>query len=196
MKVVIWKPALFAGLLLWLCVACGDESNPTEAEDNLCAGESGFGARVMGRASRVDVCVPDDNVVDNVEKGVVTFFTVENRYNVTAETTARDGTIYQIQMNFPHKPNFPAALNLTGNQAQAKNDPDGVWFYYREIPSEGDAVESVAITGGSFTLSFSDTDVAAGTFQGVGLEIQIQGTHDPAGSRSIPEGFFSISTDS
>jgi hypothetical protein len=188
MKLSIWVTASFAVLTLLLSVACSDDEKPLDPEENLCAGESGVGARLTGRAAPVDICVPD-NVV-------VTSFTEQNRYDVTARVTGSDRTVFEIQMRFPHKTNFPSQLNLTGNFSHAEGDPDGVWFSYKEFPPEGDAVESSAVTGGTFTLSFSDTEVAAGTFQGIVLDIQIEGTNDPAGSRTIPEGFFSISTDS
>lgn len=187
MKPLIWTAAIFSGLTLLLFAACGDDSNPTDAKENLCAGESGLGARVTGRAAPVDICVPDGVVV--------TTYTAQNRYDVTARITGSDRTVYEIQMWFPHRPDLPKVLNLTGIFAEAEADPDGVWFFYKESPPDGDPIESVAVTGGLFTLSFSDTEVTAGTFRDVELDMQIVNTNNPAGSRSIPEGFFSISTD-
>lgn len=183
-------------LLAFFQPGCSDESNPTEAAERLCGGEAGLAARVTGKAAPVEFCVQDDRVVESIERGVLTVFTIQNRYSITASMTGPDGTLYEIQMVFPHKTDLPKVLNLTGNQAQAEGDPDGVWFYYQEIPPAGDAVESSAVTGGTFTLSYSDTETAAGTFAGVALEIQTQNTNTPAGTRNIPEGFFSISTDS
>ena len=195
MRTVRCINTIVAVLFVFFQAGCSEESNPVEAEERLCGGEAGLAARIKGRAAPVDFCVQDDRVVESVEKGVLTIFTIQNRYAVTASMTGPDGTEYEIQMLLPHKSEVPKALNITGNQAQAEADPDGVWFYYQEIPPTGDALESVAVTGGTFTLSFSDTEVAAGTFAGVSLEMQTQNTNTAAGTRGIPEGFFSISTD-
>lgn len=195
MRAGFWVKAGLGIFLLLGQPGCSEDSNPTEARDRLCGGEAGLGARITGRAAAVEFCVQDDRVVNDVERGVFTIFTIQDRYAVSATQTGPDGTVYEIQMVFPHKAELPKALNLTGNQAQAEADPDGVWFYYLEVPPSGTAIESSAVTGGTFTLSFSDTEIAAGTFAGVGLEMQIRNTDTSAGTRGVPEGFFSISTD-
>lgn len=187
---------MLAVLVLALPFGCSEKDSPTEATDNLCPGQDGVGVRVTGRAKRVDICVLDDVVVGSVDSGVWTVFTTQGRYDVSARMVASDGTTFEIQMLFPHKTDLPKKLNLTGNQAQAIDDPDGAWIYYREIPDGGDAVESVSVSGGTFTLSFSDQSVTTGTFADIGLALENTGTGEPAGSRTITEGFFSISTDS
>lgn len=196
MKLMAWVSTVTALLMTVALTGCSEDSNPAEAKDKLCDGASGLGARVSGRAAPIDVCVPDDHPSGGADKEVITSFTAQNRYDVTARMTAADGTIFEIQMIFPHQDQVPKALNLTGNLAQASGDPDGAWFYYQEIPPTGDPVESTAVTAGTFTLSFSDTDIAAGTFAGVSLEIENANTNEAAGTRSISEGFFSISVDS
>jgi hypothetical protein len=173
-------------------LACSDDS-PSGLDDSLCAGKSGLGARITGGSETVDMCVPDDLVQGNVEMGVRTIFTSAERYLVTARATI-DNTTFEIQLSFRHTPDVPATLNLTGNLAQAENDPDGVWLYYQEIPDGGAALESVNVTG-VFQVSFSDRLITVGTLSGIVVELQKVSDQSDAGERSIPQGFFSISVD-
>jgi len=172
-------------LAILLVIACGEDPFNGVA-DGPCPGESGFGARIDGEDGPVDVCVADDSVV--------TVFTTMGWYDVTARSTASDGTTYEFAMLFPHH-STSRKLNLTGDLLEARADANGVWFRYVEIPPEGPALESTAVTGGTFSLGYSDTEVVAGLFANVVLEMTVTGESEAGGTRSLPEGFFSILTD-
>jgi hypothetical protein len=178
-------PLLVACLCLPLtAVFCADE--PENPATGPCPGESGFGARVSGSDDEVDVCVPDDSVL--------TVFTYDGWYDVTANWIGPDGSEYEFRTLFPHHSN-PRPLNVTDNLAEARADPSGAWFFYRETPPEGDALESVDVVSGAFQLGYSDTKVVAGAFSSIRLEMKLSDTDEPAGTRTIMEGFFSILTD-
>lgn len=169
-----------------VCIAaCGD--NPSNGEaDGPCPGESGFGARIEGSEGPVDVCVTDDSVT--------TVFTERGWYDVTARVTESEGTIYEFSLLFPHH-NTARKLNLTGDLAEATGDANGVWFHLAEIPPTGQALESSAITAGTFRLGYSDTEVVAGWFEDVVLEMSVSGLDSVVDTRRVPEGFLSVLTD-
>jgi hypothetical protein len=181
-----------SGLLLSLLlvaagvVACG-ENSPEGVADGPCPGQSGFGARLESEDGTVDVCVADDSVA--------TVFTERGWYDVTARMTESDGTVYHFAMLFPHHTSS-RKLNLTGDLAEARADANGAWFRLVEIPPQGPAIESTAVTGGTFQLGYSDTEVVAGLFADVVLEMTISGQDSTLGTRLVPEGFFSVLTDS
>jgi hypothetical protein len=175
-----------AGILLILSLACGVNDLPEGVADGPCPGESGFGARVAGADEQVDVCVHDSSVV--------TVFTADGWYDVTARMTASDGTVYEFFLLFPHHTSS-RALNVTGNLAEARSDQNGAWFHYVETPPGGPALESIVVSPGTFRLGYSDTDVVAGLFEGLGLEMQTVDGGDPSGTRTVVEGFYSILTD-
>ena len=83
-----------AGILLILSLACGVNDTQDGLAQGPCPGESGFGARVAGSDEQVDVCVHDNTVV--------TVFTTDGWYDVTASMTASDGTLYEFFLLFPH----------------------------------------------------------------------------------------------
>jgi hypothetical protein len=172
-------------LAILIIVACGDNS-PQDVVDGPCPGESGFGARLESEDGLVDVCVADDSVA--------TFFTHLGWYDVTARMTAPDGTVYEFSMMFPHHTSS-RKLNLTGDLTEAKADANGAWFRFIENPPEGPALESTAVAAGTFHLGYSDTDVVAGLFENVVLEMVVSGQAVSAGTQSVPEGFFSVLTD-
>ncbi len=172
--------AALAALLL--IVACG-EDDPFDPDQRLCGGETGVGLRIAGRADPFEFCVDDPDV------SVV--LTSQNRYDVRAEVTSADGT-FVVRMVFAVQ-SFPAALRVTADLAEATSDPGAVWLYYQEIPTGEDPVESFAVDGGSFTLSFVDENVATGTLKNVRFQMRDFTTGDPVGSRTFTEGMFSIS---
>ena len=176
-----------SGLLLAILflAACGDNS-PKGVADGPCPGESGFGARLESEDGQVDVCVTDDSVA--------TVFTNQGWYDVTARMTGSDGTVYEFLMMFPHHTSS-RKLNLTGDLTEARADVNGAWFRFVEIPPEGPAIESTTVTAGTFRLGYSDTEVVAGLFEDVVLEMTVSGQAVSAGTQSVPEGFFSILTD-
>jgi len=169
-----------------LAASCGEDTSQNQIASGPCPGEAGFGARLAAADGPVDVCVPDESVA--------TVFTFDGWYNATARMKGDDGTVYEFQMMFPHRPTS-RKLHITGNLAEALADPDGAWFYYLETPDSGDAIESALVTSGTFRLGYSDTKVVAGLFEGVELEMEAADSREPAGKRMVVEGFFSILTD-
>lgn len=141
---------------------------------------------MSGSEDEVDVCVPDDSVL--------TVFTYDGWYDVTAHWIGPDGSQYEFRTLFPHH-SSPRPLNVTGDLASARADPSGAWFFYRETPAGGDAVESFRVASGAFQLGYSDTKVVAGAFTNIRLEMELGDTGEPAGTRTILEGFFSLLTD-
>ena len=178
---------LQAGLLCsaLILAACGNRS-PQGIDDGPCPGESGFGARVENSEANVDVCVADDSVL--------TVFTYQGWYDVTARQTASDGTVYEFSMMFPHH-STSRKLNLTGDLAEARADANGAWFRMAVIPADGPATVSTAVAAGTFHLGYSDTEVVAGLFENLKLEMEVYGEGESAGTQMVPEGFFSILTD-
>jgi hypothetical protein len=178
---------LLAAALVLALGACGDDDNPVNPADRVCGAESGFGARMQGTANPVDVCVSNDKA------SVV--FTAENRYLITAIMSKGD-VIYQFDFEVPHRDDTPVVLTLYSDRGVAAVDPSGVWLRYQEAPDGETAVESFEITGGTFTLSFSATDVMTATFSDVTMRIQTQeGTPQDRGTRGIEKGFMSLSVD-
>lgn len=180
------RNGVLAGTLtaLLLASACSDGDNPTDPDDRLCDGETGIGLLIEGRADPFEFCINDPDV------SVV--LTSQNRYDVAAQVSSPDG-VFVVRMVFAVR-SFPATLRITEDLADASGDPGAVWLYYEEIPAGGDPIESYAIDGGSFTLSFVDEDVAAGFMSNVRFQMRDLATGDPAGQRKFAEGIFSIST--
>ena len=176
---------LASGLVAVCVAACGN--NPSnEVADGPCPGESGFGARIEGSEGPIDVCVTDDSVT--------TVFTERGWYDVTARMTESEGTVYEFYLLFPHHATA-RKLNLTGNLAEAIGDANGAWFHFVEIPPGGPALESTAVTAGTFRLGYSDTEVVAGSFEDIVLEMSVSGLDSVAGARRLPLGFLSVLTD-
>jgi hypothetical protein len=179
------SPAVFFVISLVLA-GCGVNDPPEDVADGPCPGESGFGARLASPDGYVDVCVADDSVV--------TVFTEEGWYRVEARMTGGDGTVYRFSMLFPHH-TTSRKLNITGNLAEARADANGAWFQYRETPPDEPATESTAVTAGTFRLGYSDTEVVAGMFENLILEMEVSDLGEPAGTQAVAKGFFSILTD-
>jgi hypothetical protein len=175
-------PAL--ALCTLLLAACSDD-DPAVDEDALCPGESGVGIRVEGRAETLDVCVSD--------AAVDALLTSESHYDVTARLTLDDDSVVQLRLVFTQRPDAPVNLRLVDSITEATNDPGTVYVSYQEVPGTGSPIQSTAITGGTFRLTFNDDKVAAGTMEDVGLNMSSVQTGDPAGTRQIVEGFFSVS---
>ena len=173
---------LFVAFLL-MVPACGDNGDPVNPDDRLCGGETGIGLLIEGRADPLEFCVDDADV------SVV--LTSQNRYDVRAEMSNSEGT-FVMHMVFAVRA-FPATLRITETLADAVSDPGAVWLYYEELPAGGDAIESVTIDGGSFTLSFVDADVASGVLSNVRFNMRDFNTGDPAGQRQFADGMFAIS---
>lgn len=164
-----------------LCLSC--ESSPTVTEaDKLCQGRPGFGARITGAGPAVDMCVPEEETSTTLGR-----FSV-SRYDILARFQA-DSLTFEIELSFLMNANLPAALNVTGNRAEAFLDPNGVWFAYRETKTGDYAYEST-VAAGFFSLTFADTGVVVASFSDVRVDLtDSQG--NAAGSRVIQEGFLS-----
>lgn len=181
----IVRLTLFCALALGLA-GCSDDSPEQGIAEGPCPGEAGFGARVSVDDGPIDVCVPDDEVW--------TVLTSDGWYDVTVDMIAGDGTVYSFHLAFPNH-DTSRALNVTGDLAEARADPNGAWFYYREDPEGSSGIESAGVVSGSFRLGFSDGTVVAGRFEQLELEMQTVVTRDAAGTRMVLEGFFSILVD-
>lgn len=174
-------------VLALLLVSCGDNDDPVNPGDRLCGGESGFATRVEGRSSPVEVCSSDNSTFVAYSTG--------NRYAIQATTTL-NSTLFQFDLEVPHRTDFPVVLTPTHDQAVAASDDFLVWLYYQEVPQSGEELESYEITGGSFTLSFSDTNVLTATFENITMKIRTQSTPpEDRGTRLLKEGFISLSVD-
>ena len=179
----VGTPAL-AALLILLAVACGKNGDPVDPNTRLCGGETGVGLLIEGRADPVEFCVDDPDV------SVV--LTSQNRYDVRAEVSTPDGT-FVMRMVFAVR-SFPATLRVTESLSETTADPGVVWIYYEELPAGGTPIESYAVDGGTFTLSYVDADVASGVLKNVGFDMRDFASGDPVGQRVFTDGMFSIST--
>ena len=175
-------------VLMLTVTSCGDDGNPIDPNDRLCGGESGFAARVEGRSSPVEVCTTNDDTIVTFSAG--------NNYVIQA-TMNSEGALFQFDLEVPHRTAFPIVLLLNSDRGAAAADEFSVWMYYQEVPQSGEALESYEVTGGTFTLSFSDRNVMTATFADVGVKIRTQdSTPQDRGTRLFKEGFMSLSVDS
>jgi hypothetical protein len=174
---------LALALVGMLFFACSDDENPTDG-DQLCGGESGVGMQVEGRAQPVEVCVSD--------AAVDALLTASQRYDVTAQVILDDDSTVQLRMVFTQQPDQGVTLRLVNSVTEAISDPTTVYVFYEEIPGGGVPIQSTLINGGTFTLSFSDDQVAVGTMENIRLDMNNVQTGDPAGERQIVEGYFSV----
>jgi hypothetical protein len=182
------RAALASAALLLLFPACGKD-NPSDPGAALCGGDSGFGARVIGRADPVDVCVADDKVT--------TFLTIEDNYSVHAAMTA-GGVTFDFELLFHHRDDFPVAMTLHDDIGAALADEFGVYILYQETPAQGEALESYQVTGGTFNLGFtqSDRSVVTAEMNNVTLRMRTTGSNpEDRGTRSIEKGFLTLNVD-
>ncbi|HET6463886.1 MAG TPA: hypothetical protein VFH33_08815 [Candidatus Krumholzibacteria bacterium] len=174
----------FAGALLAGLLVTGCSKDDPVASKSLCAGESGVGLRVEGRAEPLDVCV-SDTAVDAL-------LTSENHYDVSAQLSLDDGSLVQVRIVFTRRPTVPVSLRLVNSSSEALSDPSTAYVYYEEAPGGGTPIQSSFITGGSFRVTFNDDTVAVGTMENVAMDMTDVLTGDPSGERRIAEGFFSV----
>jgi len=177
-------PRLLAAFLLLLIVSCGGKDDGVQPTDRLCNGEAGLGARIEGRSSPVDVCLNDADVS--------VLLTSSNRYDIAGQAKL-PGVTVQIRMVFSVRPDAPVSLSPVSTLDEAIADANAVWIWYEEIPDRGDAIESSAVAGGSFRLTFSDDRILAGTIKDVTFTMRNVTNGDAAGTRLLREGFFSLS---
>ena len=174
-------PAVF---LLFLAVSCGGNDDGVQPTDRLCNGEAGLGARIEGRSSPVDLCLNDADVS--------VLLTSANRYDIAGQARL-PGVTLQIRMVFALRADAPVSLSPVSTLDQAIADADAVWIRYVEIPDRGDAIESSAVAGGSFRLTFSDDKILAGTLENITFTMRNVTSGDEVGTRRVSEGFFSLS---
>lgn len=180
--------ATLAALLL-IAPSCGDDGNPVDPDDRLCGGEAGFAALVAGRASPLELCTSNDDAI-------TTFSGATGNYSIQA-TMQAGGDLFQFDLEVPHHDDLSVVLTLTGDPAAAGSDRFAVWIYYQELPDGGEDLESYQIDGGTFTLSYSDTNVLTATFEDVILKMRTQeSTPEDRGSRVVERGFISLSVNS
>jgi len=166
-------------------LGCSEDSDGVNPSDRLCGGESGFAAMINGGPRPVEMCVSDDATVANyVPLGNVA------RYEIRALFVS-DSLTVEVQLGFFVQPSTPTTLILTTNQAQAESDPGAAWFFYRETKL-GTYDYVAATVNGVLTVTFNDPSVAVATFGGVDLELDDVSSGDPMGSRSISEGYVSV----
>jgi hypothetical protein len=173
---------------LWLAIglsSCGTKEGPVDPSKRLCGGASDVGLLVQGGAGPEELCASSDSVSAILTTGPT--------YDVIV-TFASAGTRYRLQMVMRQRNDWPVKLTVTSDPAEVSTNPDAVWIYYEEMPAGGPALESYVASGGSFTLSFSDADVAAGTLSGVSLILRQTDTSTDAGTRLVAEGFFTFAT--
>jgi hypothetical protein len=171
----------FAGVALLGC----SKDDPVGDTNPLCAGESGVGYRVEGRSSPLDVCVSDSAVDALLTSG--------SHYDIVAAVTDGNGNVFQLRMVLTQRPDAPVTLRLVNTVGEATGDPDAAYVHYTEQPSGNPPIETSAILGGKFRLTFSDDKVAVGTLESISMDMKNSLNGDPAGSRKITEGFFSVS---
>lgn len=171
---------------LAVALACGEREAPVDPNNRLCGGESGLALNVLGRSSPVEICIEDRDVDAR--------FSSIAEYSVQGHMVAGN-EIFDITMLFRYHDQFPVVLSPTGDLAAYEGDPDAVWIYYQEVPDGGEAIESIAITGGTFSLTFNDPEgtIVVGTLAGITLTMRNVADQGPAGAREFSEGFFSLS---
>jgi len=166
-------------------VSCSKKDDGVSPDSRLCRGESDFGAKILGRSSPVNVCLNEGGP----EVSAV-FTTPPDRYNILARMVGGEAT-FMIQISFDHTDDFPRALTPTGSPAELETLPDAVLIYYEETPAAGGAtLKSTIVREGTFTLGVSTGDVVTGTFSGLVLDMESGG--QPAGRRTLSEGYFSL----
>jgi len=189
------KRSLIAPLLLRAALAgalvgapaCG-KNNPVDTGTPLCGGSSGFGARVVGRSEPVDICVSD--------RDASVVITTGDHYSVNVTKVTSEAT-FDFYVVFPViGQEAPEILTFHDDLGAALVDPLGVYLYYQETPKQGDPIESVQITDGTFTLSFSAGDILTATMNGVTMKMKTTGSSpQDAGTRTIEKGFMSLGVD-
>jgi hypothetical protein len=182
---------LLCGVCFWSFsfLGCGnDDANGVNPEDKLCRGQSGFGARIAGGTESIEMCVPD--------QATLAYYVPigdEARYEIRASFTTGGLTI-EILVHFYVQPTYPMTLSLTANAAQADSDPGSVWFYYEETKDGDYDYVGVSVTG-VFTVTFNDPSIAVASFSGLEIQLEDNSTGDPAGVRTISEGYVNVSAD-
>lgn len=178
------RAAVLALVLLSAAAGCSHDTTSVDPGQRLCNGDGGLGLRVDGRAQELQFCVDDP--------GVSVVLTSGSRYDIAAQMRS-GGDVFQVRMVFSLRPDAPVTLHVVSSVDSTASDPGAAWIYYEEIPADGKTIESGSASGGEVRLSFSDKGTLAGTIEGVTLTMRDLASGDPAGTRKITEGFFSLS---
>ena len=181
-------PLLLVVVSMVFVLGCSDDSKGVDPSDRLCRGESGFAAAITGGPTPVEMCVSDQATVANYVP-----FQDTARYEIRAVFVSDSLTI-EVELSFFVQPTPPTTLTLTTNQAQAESDPGAVWIFYRETKLGTYDYVAATVTG-VFTVTFNDPSVAVGTFAGVEMALDDVVSGDPVGSRSINEGYVSVTAE-
>ena len=167
---------------------CSDDSEGVNPEDRLCRGESGFAAMINGGPQPVEMCVSDEQTIAHyvTDPG-------GDRYAISATFTSDSLTI-EIQIGFFVQPNIPRTLTLTADEGVANADPSAAWFFYTETKLNTYNYVSTSVSG-TFTVTFNDPSIATVSFSGVSIALDDASSGDPAGARTISEGYLSVNAD-
>ncbi|MDH3216070.1 MAG: hypothetical protein OEN01_07235 [Candidatus Krumholzibacteria bacterium] len=169
-----------------LFAGCGDDRSQVDP-DKLCRSGAGVGARIRGTPEPLDMCVSNNQTQTSFAPAPT------YRYDVAA-TTVSDSVEITIGISFQVHAMQPQQLNITSDISEAFSDPDGAWFFYREVKTGMYDYATTNVTG-VFTLAISDQNVAAGTFTELRIDLEDVSDGTPAGSRIISEGFFNVTPD-
>lgn len=182
LKQILLQTLVFSTVLT---LGCGNGDDTTAPGDRLCRGESGFAAQISGTPEPVEMCVSNENTIT-----VYIPQAQGDRYSSIA-TYEIGGLTLEVEMGFFVQNQTPATLFGTSNRAQAETDPGSILFIYREISPGNYTYESVTCSG-AFTVTFNDASVAVVTFGDVEVELEDMATNNPAGSRTMSEGYLSV----
>lgn len=191
LHVLVIASVLSFGSLLGSCLlaGCGEDSSGINPEDRLCRGRSGFAASIAGTPEPVEMCVSDQQTIAHYIPDVA-----GDKYEISASFATDSLTTIDIEISFFVQPSFPRTLTLTADQGLADADPSAAWFFYHEVKRDTYEYVSSFVTG-TFTVTFNDASVAVATFSGVEVELDDASSGDPAGVRSISEGYVSVNGD-
>lgn len=182
-KIPIFRPALV--FTLALSCACSTQEFPP-VSNSLCEGNAGFGMRITMPAP-VDICVPDGAVVATYEESANDAFRIESSFDA-------DGVTYDVSIRFLVPPILPTTLVLSADSTIFARNPNSVWFCYREEKPPDYQYRTLSVTG-NFRVSFADRDVAVGGFDNMTIVLTDSTGVDSLATRTIAQGFFSVSPD-
>lgn len=181
-------------LLLVLLFALGCSKNsPLETYNAPCETDSGLYAHITGSATPVDMCVPDNEIVGQTDIGVNAVYSPQSeRYLITA-LFSKDGVTHEIDISFKIH-SEQVMLDVTADEGQAQTDAGSVGFFYQITDTSNKTYWSAAASG-TFHLSYSDDQIAVGTFENIDLYLTDDASTPPSVVRRITEGYINISAD-
>jgi hypothetical protein len=179
-------------LVLLLALGCSKNS-PLETYNAPCDTDSGLYAHITGSATPVDMCVPDNEIVGQTDIGVNAVYSPQSeRYLITA-LFSKDGVTHEIDISFKIH-SEKVTLVVTADEAQAQMDSGSVAFFYQITDASNKTYWSTAASG-TFDLSYSDDQIAVGTFKNIELYLTDDASKSPSVVRYITEGYINVSAD-